>query len=174
MAFETLAPNIDFIEKALKDKKSPRAIAKELGDPGLYQSIRRYKIAVFDLAKEADAAWRTERAKSHEQRLAEGKAQIIDSLEVINLAKMRARQLLALELGDEYKTAEGEDRNLSLGSASIYWPIGQRMICELTRTELELSGDDPESRKASALEDLSDAQLRSIIAATEAPTEKRA
>lgn len=174
MAFETLAPHIDFIEKALGEKKSPRAIAKELGDPGLYQSIRRYKIAVFDLAKEADAAWRVERAKSHEKRLEEGKAQIIDSLEVINLAKHRARQLLSLELGDEYETAEGEKRNLSLGSAAIYWPTGQRMICELSKTELELSGDDPESRKASALEDLSDAQLRAIVAAAKAPPEKGA
>jgi hypothetical protein len=148
MAFESIAANIDFIEKALGEKKSPRAIAKELGNPGLYQTIRRYKIAVFDLNREADVAWRIERTKSHEQRIAEGKAQIVDTMEVLNLAKLRAKQLLSLELGDEYTTADGDLRKLSLASAAIYWQTGQKMMCELSRTEQELAGDDPSSRAA--------------------------
>jgi hypothetical protein len=159
MAFEKLASHIDFIEKALTEKKSPRAIANELGEPGLYSTIWRYKTAVFDLNKEASTAWREERAKSHEQRLAEGKAEIVNTLEVINLGKLRARQLLALEQGQEYETAQGEERILSWGSAQIFWQAGQKMICDLSKAEQELAGDDPESRKASAIESLSEAEL---------------
>ena len=163
MAFEKLAPHIDFIEEGLSKKKSPRTIANELGEPGLYSTIWRYKTAVFDLNKEAGLAWKMERAKNHEQRLAEGKAEIIDTLEVLNLGKLRARQLLQLNLGDEYETAEGELRHLSLGSAAIYWPTGQKMICDLSKAEMELAGDDPESRKATAIEKLSDVELDSIL-----------
>ena len=159
MAFERLAAHIDFIEKSLANKMSPRAIAKELGEPGLYQTIQRYKTAVFDLNKEATAAWRQERAKSHEARLEEGKATIVDSLEVINLGKLRAKQLLALEHGQDYETAQGEERKLSWGSAVIYWQTGQKMICELSRAEAEIAGEDPESRKATAIESLSEAEI---------------
>ncbi len=165
MAFEVLAPFIDIVEKGLTEKKTPRVIADELGQSGLYQTIRRYKIAVFDLNKEANAAWREERAKNHDQRLEEGKAEIINTLEVINLGKLRARQLLGLNLGDEYVTAEGENRKLSWGSAAIYWQAGQKMICGLSRAEAEIAGDDPESRKARALEDLSDVELNNLLRA---------
>lgn len=165
MAFEKLAAHIDFIEKGFADKKSPRTIAEELGEPGLWQTIRRYKIAVFDLNKEANAAWRQERAKSHEQRLEEGKAEIINTLEVLNLAKLRSRQLLRLELGQDYETAEGEPRRLSYGSAAIYWKSGQTMICDLSKAELEIAGDDPESRKANAIENLSDVDIDRVLEA---------
>lgn len=163
MAFENISRHIDFIEQALNEKKSPRAIANELGEPGLYSTIWRYKKAVYDLNKEAGIAWKKERAKSYDERLEQGKAEIIDTLEVINLGKLRARQLLGLELGQEYETAEGEKRHLSLGSAAIYWPTGQRMICDLSKAEQELAGDDPESRKAQAIESLSDAELEKLI-----------
>lgn len=172
MAFEILAPHIDFIEKALKDKKSPRAIASELGEPGLYSTIWRYKTAVFDLNKEASLAWKQERAKSHEQRLEEGKVEIINTLEVINLGKLRARQLLGLNLKDDYETAEGEPRKLSWGSAVIYWQAGQRMICELSKAELEISGDDPESRKAEAIESWADTRLAILGAVDNDPETK--
>jgi hypothetical protein len=168
MAFEILLPHIDIIEKGLKDGKSPRAIANEIGEPGLYSTIRRYKIAVFDINKEANFAWRQERAKNYDQRLEEGKAAIVDSLEVINLGKLRAKQLLSLELGQEYETAEGEPRTLSIGSASIHWQAGQRMICDLVRTEAEIAGDDPESRKANAIEGLHESDLRAILEALDA------
>ena len=49
MAFESLAPFIDLIEKGFADKKSPRAIARELGNPNLYSTINRYKVAVWGL-----------------------------------------------------------------------------------------------------------------------------
>ena len=175
MAFEKIAAHIDFIEKAFGENKSPRAIASELGEPTLWQTIRRYKIAVFDLNKEANEAWRQERAKSHDQRLEEGKAPIINTLEVINLGKLRAKQLLGIELGSVYKTAEGDERKLSWGSAAIYWQAGQKMICELSRAEAEISGDDPESRKADALQSLSevelDAKLIALIEKREDPTD---
>lgn len=163
MAFEKIAAHIDFIEKAFGENKSPRAIANELGEPTLWQTIRRYKIAVFDLNKEANEAWRQERAKSHDQRLEEGKAPIIDTLEVINLGKLRAKQLLGIELGSVYKTADGDERHLSWGSAAIYWQAGQKMICELSRAEAEVSGNDPESRKARAMEGMTDEELTSRI-----------
>lgn len=154
MAFEILAPHIDIIEAGLTSKKSPRAIARELGQPGLHETIRRYKIAVFDLNKEANEAWRRERAKTYEERLEQGKAPIVDSLEVINLGKLRARQLLGVELGEPYQTAEGIDRTVSYGVASIYWGQGARMICDLSKAEAEIAGDDPESRKADSLLEL--------------------
>lgn len=164
MAFEKLAAHIDFIEECLKKKMSPRAIAKELGEPGLYQTIQRYKIAVFDLNKEANAAWKEERAKTHEARLEEGKAPIVDSLEVINLGKLRAKQLLGLELKQDYETAEGEKRKLSWGAAAIYWQAGQKMICELSRAEAEIAGDDPESRKADAIGKVAEIKIDDILA----------
>lgn len=174
MAFEKLAAHLDFIEKAFGEKKSPRAIANELGEPTLWQTIRRYKIAVFDLNKEANEAWRQERAKSHDQRLEEGKAPIINTLEVINLGKLRAKQLLGVELGSVYKTADGDERHLSWGSAVIYWQAGQKMICELSKAEAEISGDDPESRKADAIQLLSDddldAKLTMLIQTRKDPT----
>jgi hypothetical protein len=173
MAFEKLAPHIDFIEKALGEKKSPRAIANELGDPGLYTNIWRYKVAVFDLNKEASLAWKLERAKSHEQRLDEGKAEIVNTLEVINLGKLRAKQLLGLEIGSPYETAEGEPRSLSFGSAVIYWQAGQKMICDLSKAEMELGGDDPESRKADAMQDWADTRLALLGAVDDDPKAKQ-
>ncbi|OPY45889.1 MAG: hypothetical protein A4E47_00801 [Methanosaeta sp. PtaU1.Bin028] len=159
MAFEDLAPNIDEIEKGLAARESPEFIAKKLGIPAQARTIRRYKKAVFDLGREVDKAWRLERAKSHEERLAEGKVAIVDSLEVINLGKLRARQLLDITIGQQYETAEGEKRIVSYGVAAIYWSQGSKMICELTKAEAEIAGDDPESRKAQAVESLTDAEL---------------
>jgi hypothetical protein len=86
------------------------------------------------------------------------------------LAKLRAKQLLTPNLGDSYETAEGKKRTLSLGVAAIYWPIGQRMLCDLSKREDEIGADDPESRKADALAELSDERLRAIIEATDDPT----
>lgn len=174
MAFEVLAPHIDLIEKCLIEKKSPRAIAEELGDPGLWQSIRRYKKAVFDLNKEANIAWKEERAKTYEARIEAGKAEIVNTLEVINLGKLRAKQLLSLNLNDDYKTADDEQKKLSLGSAAIYWQAGQKMICELSRAELELSGDDGESKKADALLEWSETRSSILKAADNDPEAKEA
>ena len=64
-----------------------------------------------------------------------------------------------MSLGDEFEVSDGETHRLTLGSASIYWPTGTKMLSECARLELELSGDDPESRKASAIESLSEAEL---------------
>jgi hypothetical protein len=173
MAFEKLAPHIDFIEESFKKKKSPRAIADDLGEPKLYQTIRRYKIAVWDL-KDLVADGKEIRAAKHDAKRNEAVQEIVDTLEVVNLGKLRAKQLLSVNLGDKFAVSDGEEHKLTLGSASIYWPVGTKMLSDCARLELELSGDDPESRKASVLEDLSDAQLRAIVAAAEAPPEKGA
>jgi hypothetical protein len=49
------------------------------------------------------------------------------------------------------------------------------MLSDVVKLEMELSGDDPESRKASALENLGESELREILSvldATEAPSSK--
>ncbi|MDD5527215.1 MAG: hypothetical protein PHE11_07425 [Candidatus Omnitrophica bacterium] len=172
MAFEKLAPYIDQIERGFKDKKSPREIAKELGQPGLHVTIHRYKTAVWNL-KDLVSDAKEKRAEKHDTKRNAAVDEIVNTLDLINLGKLRAKQLMSINLGDEFDTGEGTHK-LTLGSASVYWPIGTRMMSESVRLEMELSGDDPESRKASALEDLSDAQLRAIVAATEITAEKEA
>ena len=172
MAFEKLAPHIDQIERGFKDKKSPREIAKELGQPGLHVTIHRYKTAVWNL-KDLVSDAKEKRAEKHDTKRNAAVDEIVNTLDLINLGKLRAKQLMSINLGDEFDTGEGTHK-LTLGSASVYWPIGTRMMSESVRLEMELSGDDPESRKASALEDLSDAQLRAIVAATEITAEKEA
>lgn len=173
MAFEKLAPYIDQIEQGFKDKKSPREIANGLGQPGLYVTIHRYKTAVWNL-KDLVSDAKEKRAEKHDAKRNAAVDEIVNTLDLINLGKLRAKQLMSVSLGDEFAVSDGETHKLTLGSASIYWPIGTRMMADSVRLEMELTGDDPESRKASALEELSDAQLRAIIAATEAPTEKEA
>jgi hypothetical protein len=164
MAFEKLAPHIDQIEQGFKDKKSPREIAKDLGQPGLHVTIHRYKTAVWNL-KDLVSDAKEKRAEKHDTKRDAAVDEIVNTLDLINLGKLRAKQLMSINLGEEFDTGEGTHR-LTLGSASVYWPIGTRMMSESVRLEMELSGDDPESRKASALEELSDAQLRAIIEAT--------
>lgn len=157
--FKVLQPVLADVEKGLAAKKSPRQIAKELGNPGLYSSIRNYKLAVFDIGKAAGEAWRQEQAKGHDERIAEGKAEIVDNLEVINLGKLRAKQLLTPALGDEVELADGTKGRMTLGVASVYWPQGTKMLAEMVKLEMEILGDDPESRKADAMAGLSDEEL---------------
>jgi hypothetical protein len=157
--FEVLKPYMVEIERGLIDKQSPRAIAKAIGRPGMWGSIRNYKLAVFDLQAEASEAWRHEQAKSHFERLEEGKAEIVDNLEVINLGKLRARQLLATALGEEIELADGTKHPLTLGGAAVYWPQGTKMLAEMIKLEMEIMGDDPESRKANAFQAMTDEEL---------------
>ena len=163
MTFEVLQPVLAQVEAGLAAKKSPRKIAKELGNPGLYSSIRNYKIAVFDIGKAAGDAWRIEQAKGHDERIAQGVAEIVDTLEVLNLGKLRARQLLQVSLGDEFEVADGQVHKLTLGSASVYWPAGVDMLQKCAKLELERLGDDPESRKADAMKGMSDEELEERI-----------
>ncbi|MEI8002774.1 MAG: hypothetical protein WCG94_00395 [Methanothrix sp.] len=171
MAFAKLAPYIDEIEQGLKDKKSPRTIAKELGQPGLDSTIQRYKTAVWNLRELVSDA-KEVRALKHEACRNEAIDEIVNTLDVINLGKLRARQLLRLELGQDYTTAEGEPRKLSWGSAVIYWQAGQRMICDLSKTELDLSGDDGESRMADAMEAFEETRLAILEAVDDEPVAK--
>jgi hypothetical protein len=167
MVFEKLEPYIDEIEVGLRQNKSPRKIADELGDPKLYQTIRRYKLSVFDLKKEANSAFNVERQKTYEQRLEEGKLPMVDTLEVINLAKLRAKQLLDINLGDTFKTSSGKEHELTYGSASIYWETGARILKEMVKLEMEIAGDDPESRKADAIESVTNDDIETLLQALE-------
>ena len=163
MAFDVIQPFIAQIEAGLAAKKSPRQIAKELGIPKSYNTIREYKIAVFDIGRKAGEAWRIEQAKGHDERKAAGVAEIVDTLEVLNLGKLRARQLLQVSLGDTFEVADGQVHKLTLGSASVYWPAGVDMLQKCAKLELEILGDDPESRKADAMKGMSDEELEERI-----------
>lgn len=158
MAFKSIASYVDQIEAGFANKESPAAIAKRLGIPEKAKTIARYKAAVWDL-KDLVADAKEIRAEKHESQRNQAVYEIVNTLEVINLGKLRARQLLGVNLGDEFEGSDGKMHRLTLGSASIYWPTGTRMLSECAKLELEMSGDDPESRKATALESLSEAEL---------------
>ena len=157
MAFEKLAPYIDIIEKGFGDKKSPRAIARELGQPGLYSTINRYKTAVWDL-KDLVKETKEERAQHHEERRVAAKFEVIKSLDLIEKIKWRASQHLDRDVGDSYETADGE-RHATPGQVIAWHSAATEMATKAMKLELEMSGDDPESRKAVALESLSEAEL---------------
>jgi hypothetical protein len=167
MAFESIAAYLDKIEEGFGKKQSPATIAKNLGIPKQAKTIRRYKAAVWDLKDLVDDA-REIRAAKHDAKRNGVVEEIVNTLEVINLGKLRAKQLLSVSLGDEFEVSDGTKHRLTLGSASIYWPIGTQMLKDMAKIEMELSGDDPESRKASALESLSedelDARLQELLA----------
>lgn len=169
MAFESITGELEDIEKRLAAGENPNAISRAIyGDNTKSQTIRRYKTEVFDIRGAAVEAWESEKARPRNERFEEGKARIVDSLELINLAKCRADDLLSLKIGDPYKTADSDDeKKLTLGSCAIYWKTGSEIAATAIKLELEISGDDPESRKADALEDLTDAQLRALVTATE-------
>ncbi|NCC58423.1 MAG: hypothetical protein EOM17_12450 [Synergistales bacterium] len=163
MAFESIQGDLDKIEELLSKGLSPQSIAKKLGYPKKYKTIQRYKRDVFDVQAAASEAWEEEKAKTTEERLEEGKVRIIDSLELLNLAKLRGWQLLDLNIGDPYKTAGDEqEKALSLGSCAIYWDLGTKIATQAIRQEQEIAGDDPESRKADALEGLGESELREL------------
>lgn len=163
MAFESIAEDIDQIEKLLAVGESPAAIARHLKNPKKAQTIRRYKAQVFDINHAAVEAWEVEKAKPPSERFEAGKARIIDDLEGLNLAKLRGVQLLELEIGSPYKTSgDDTEKFLSLGSAGIYWDLGTKILCMAVKQSREIAGDDPESRKADALEGLGESELRGL------------
>jgi hypothetical protein len=155
--FESIAEDIPEIEARLLKGHRPSRIARDLGIPKTI--IYDYKRLRFNIQVAATEEWSEEQKKGHEERLAAGKAKIIDSLELLNKAKARAEFLVDLELGSPYKLADGEEKALSLGSAALYWRQGQQMTCEIIKAELELSGDDGESRMAEAMASFEDTRL---------------
>jgi len=157
MAFKKLAPYIDIIERGFVNKKSAREIAREIGQPGLYSTINRYKAAVWDL-KDLVKESKEERAQHHEERREAAKVEIIKSLDLIEKNKWRASQHLDRNVGDTYETNDGEC--LATPGQIVAWhSAAAEMATKAMKMELELSGDDPESRKATALESLSEAEL---------------
>jgi len=167
MAFESIAGYIDEIERQLAKGHSPKAIAKAIGEPKKWRTIHRYKTEVFDLQTAATNQWIAEREKNREERFEAGKDRIIDDLELLNSIKVRADELLSLDKGAKYYTADGQERTFSYGAVSPLWDLGARMAVQAIKQSQEIAGDDPESRKADALEGLTDAQLRALILATE-------
>jgi hypothetical protein len=144
MPFESIKEYLPIIDERLAAGQSPNRIARELGLPK--STVYEYKKECFDTKTIAAIGWSEEQRKSHEARLAEGKARIVDSLELLNKAKLRAEFLIDLELNAKYKLADGTEKELSLASAALYWQMGQKMACETIRQEQEILGDDPNSK----------------------------
>jgi hypothetical protein len=174
MEFESIAEYLDQIETLLVQDTSPKAIADQLGIPEKQKTIYRYKKKVFDFNKAASVDWTAEKQKGHEERFKAGKDRIVDNFEFLNKLKLKADTLLDFNVGDEYKSGD-TSKTISPGSlAEIYAKAGQIGTAAI-KVEQELAGDDPESRKANALEDLNESELREILSvldATEAPGSK--
>ncbi len=156
MAFESIAEYIDQVEEGFGRKESPASIAKRLGIPEKARTIRRYKIAVWDL-KDLVAESKEERAANHDSRRESAKIEIIKSLDLIDKIKMRAWQHLDWEPGMTYQTSDGP-RIVTPGQVIAWHHQASEMAAKALKAELELSGDDPESRKAGALESLTEAE----------------
>ena len=154
MAFESIAEYVDEIERQLAKGHSPQAIAKALGIPKKWRTIYNYKNKVFDFKTAASSEWIAERQKSKEERFEEGKARIVNDLELLNLMKLNAETLSKLKLGDTYETADGQKRKMSYGSLAIHWEAGARIGIQAIKQSQEITGDDPESRKAETLLEL--------------------
>jgi hypothetical protein len=95
MAFEAIAAYIDQIEKGFVDRESPEAIAKRLGILDKAKTIRRYKAAVWDL-KDLVSDAKEVRAEKHETQRDKAVIEIVNTLDAINLGKLRAKQLLEI------------------------------------------------------------------------------
>jgi len=162
MAFESIAAYIDQIEMGFEKKESPKAIAKRLGIPEKWRTIHRYKSAVWDL-KDLVAESKEERAANHDSRRESAKIEIIKSLDLIDKIKMRAWQHLDWQVGDEYgsvnENGQPVKRKASPGQVINWHHQATDMAAKALKAELELAGDDPESRKAGALESLTEAEI---------------
>jgi len=158
MAYESIAEYIDKIEELLTTDLSPQAIAGQLGIPEKWRTIHRYKKEVFDFKKAASDEWTVEKQKSHEERFNAGKERIIDNFEFLNRLKQKADSLLDFKAGDTYirtgKDGEEETGIITPHSISeIYAKAGQIGTAAM-KAEQELSGDDPESKKADSFLEL--------------------
>lgn len=175
MEFESIEGYLEQIETLLVQGQSPKAIADQLGIPEKQKTIYRYKKKVFDFKKAASEEWTEEKQKGHDERMKAGKDRIIDNFEFLNRLKLKADSLLDFNVGDSY-TKGNESATITPGSlAEIYAKAGQIGTAAI-KAELEISGDDPESRKANAIESLSeaeiDARLTKLISIAEAGSVK--
>ena len=162
MAFESIAEYIDQIEEGFGHKESPASIAKRLDIPEKAKTIRRYKIAVWDL-KDLVAESKEERAAHHDSRRESAKIEIIKSLDLIEKIKMRAWQHLDWQVGDEYgsvnENGQPVNRKASPGQVINWHHQAADMATKALKAELELAGDDPESKKAGAMQSWVDLML---------------
>jgi hypothetical protein len=162
MAFESIAAYIDQIEIGFQNKESPTAIAKRLGISEKWRTIHRYKAAVWDL-KDLVAESKEERAAHHDSRRESAKIEIIKSLDLIEKIKMRAWQHLDWQVGDEYDSANENGqpvkRKASPGQVINWHHQAADMATKALKAELELAGDDPESKKAGAMQSWVDLML---------------
>ncbi|HQE86922.1 MAG TPA: hypothetical protein PLN19_01480 [Methanothrix sp.] len=152
MAFESIAAYIDQIEEGFQKKESPEHIAKRLGIPDKAKTIRRYKAAVWDL-KDLVAESKEERAQKHEARRNAVKVEIVKSLDLIEKIKARAFEHLDWMPGDEYETSEGK-RKATPGQVIAWHSQAAEMAAKAIKAELELSGDDPDSKLAESFLEL--------------------
>ena len=178
MEFESISEHLEKIEALLVQDLSPKAIADQLGIPEKQKTIYRYKKKVFDFKRAAAEEWTQEKQKGHEERLKAGKDRIIDDFEFLNRLELKADKLLEFNVGDTYKQVGkgGEEETGIITPHSLAEIYGKSAMIGTAaiKAKQELAGDDPESKKADALADLSDEQLRAIIRGTEPATEGKA
>jgi hypothetical protein len=172
MAFESIAAYIDEIENAFLKKESPEAIAKRLGISDKAKTIRRYKAAVWDL-KDLVAEGKDARASQHEANRDQAKAEIIRTLDIIEKIKAKAFKHLDWTAGDIYDTSEGK-RIATPGQVIAWHAQAAEMAVKAIKAELEMAGDDSESRKAEAIQDLANTRLAILQAVDNDPEAKAA
>jgi hypothetical protein len=153
VTFGVITPYIDEIEKGFSDNKGAKKIADELGIPEKWRTIQRYKIAVWNM-KDLCSDARDVRAAKHEEARNVAVQELVENMDMIALAKVRARELLGISIGDEFDTVSDGKHKLTLSSGAQYWPIGLRLFTDAARLEMELAGDDPQSKSADTLLEL--------------------
>lgn len=167
MAYESISEHIDKIEELLTQDVSPRKIAEQIGIANQWRTIYRYKKEVFDFRKAAGDEWTQEKQKGHEERFKAGKDRIIDDFEFLNRLKLKADLLLDFNAGDTYdrvnKNGETETGIITPHSLSEIYGKAAQMGAAAIKAEQELAGDDPESKKANAIEGLTDVELDRIL-----------
>lgn len=139
------------------NKESPEAIAEHLGIPGKARTIRRYKTAVWDL-KDLVAETKEERAERHDSKREAAKVEIVKTIDLIEKIKSKANQHLDYEAGGTY-TVTKEDgteghRRITPGQAINWHAQAADMACKAAKIEMELSGDDPNTRAADSFLEL--------------------
>lgn len=147
MAFESLSPWIDEIDKRLAKGETVSAICKELKIPRKRALVNKYKNERFNVYGDAAIDWEVEKEKTHIQRMAEGKHRIIQEFELFNLMLYRADQILRV----------GKRGELTVQEAAAMMPIWRdagKLAVDASNAKMRLSGDDPDSKVAESFLEL--------------------
>lgn len=164
MVFEVLAPYINDINDMLAAGEGATAISKKLGIPGRRPTIQRYKIEVYDkkIAEVAEKVVDAEKALRPEEWVAVGVDREVMRRKNLELMHKNALALQSVQIGQEFTDADGNKREVTIGTAAAFWDTGHRIAATAIRLDQEISGNDPESRKAAAMEGWGEPELRRL------------